>query len=206
MQGTNMKTITTNAAAAFLVTAIGFSAVAPVMAQATAPAAGNEVTQPQDMTKERPPHRRGDHGPRGMHAGAGSVLDFGRGAEAIEVALVRISHRIDLTDEQQGLFDTLKTSALGAADAFATAIKDLRPTPPAAGEARVMPDFSERLEKRIAFEKAQLAALEAVQPSASAFFDSLSDEQKAQLAPERGDRGERGGREHGPRGGFGPRR
>jgi hypothetical protein len=69
-----------------------------------------------------------------------------------------------------------------------------------------MPDFSERLEKRIAFEKAQLAALEAVQPSASAFFDSLSDEQKAQLAPERGDRGERGGREHGPRGGFGPRR
>ena len=72
-----------------------------------------------------------------------------------------------------------------------------------------MPNFSERLEKRIAFEKAQLAALEAVQPSASAFFDSLSDEQQAQqaqLAPERGDRGERGGREHGPRGGFDPRR
>lgn len=201
-----MKTITTKAAAAFLVTAIGFSAVAPVMAQTAAPAPGSEVTQSQDASKDRPPHRRGDQGPRGMNGGAGSMLDFGRGAEAIEVALVRISHRIELTDEQQGLFDALKTSALGAADTFATATKDLRPTPPAAGEERVMPDFSERLEKRIAFEKAQLAALESVQPSASAFFDSLSDEQKAQLAPERGQHGDRGGREHGPRGGFGFRR
>ena len=134
-------------------------------------------------------HLRQGHGPMGDQRG-GDFLNFGRGAEAIEIALVRLSHRIDMTAEQQALFDTLKTSALSAAADFAAATEGLRPTPPVEGEAATAtaPDIAQRLENRIAIETAHLAALEAVQPAATAFFDSLTDEQKAQLMPERPDR------------------
>ena len=112
-----------------------------------------------------------------------------------EIALVRLSHRLDLTTEQQALFDTLKTSALAAAENFEAATEGLRPVPPAEGEKPAMPDVAARLETRIAVEKAHVAALEAVQPSVAAFFGSLTDEQKAELMPARG--------EHGPRGQHG---
>ena len=49
--------------------------------------------------------------------------------------------------------------------------------------------MGEAFTNRIAFEKARLAALEAVQPSLTAFFDSLTDEQKTSLMPQRGERG-----------------
>ena len=42
------------------------------------------------------------------------------------------------------------------------------------------------LSNRIAVATAQLDALKAVQPSATAFFDSLTPEQQAQLMPQRG--------------------
>lgn len=185
-----MKTIATTAIVALMTATIGLSAIAPTFAQDAAP------TQ---LQAENGPglHLRHDNqgpGPMGGQRGGGDFLNFARGAEAIEVALVHISHRIELTPEQQSLFDTLKTTALSAADDFATATEGLRPqrgpagTPPAEGEtvAATAPDLSERLENRIAIETAHLAALEAVQPAAAAFFDSLTDEQVAQLAPERG--------------------
>ncbi len=49
-----------------------------------------------------------------------------------------------------------------------------------------MPYVAQRLETRIAVEKAHKQALEAVQPSVAAFFDSLTDEQKAELMPRSG--------------------
>ncbi len=97
--------------------------------------------------------------------------------------------RVELTTEQQPLFDALKTSALTAATDFATATEALRPAAPAEGETAVMPDMSKRLEDRIAVDTARLDALKSVQPAFTAFFDSLSDEQKAQLTPQRPDRG-----------------
>ncbi|HTO28182.1 MAG TPA: Spy/CpxP family protein refolding chaperone [Devosia sp.] len=189
-----MKTITTTAIVALMTATIGLSAIAPVFAQDAAPTQVQAGNGPGLHFR----HDNKGFGPMGGQRGGGDFLNFGGGAEAIEVALVRLSHRIELTAEQQPLFDTLKTTALAAAADFAAATEGLRPqggpavpTPPAEGETATAtaPDMSERLENRIAIETAHLAALQAVQPAAAAFFDSLTDEQKAQLMPERPERG-----------------
>ncbi len=176
-----MKSISTTAMIALMAATLGVSAVAPAFAQDAPPPA--EQVQPAD------PGQGFRHGPDGR--GLGGLLGFEHGVEGVEIALVRLSHAIEMTDEQQALFDTLRTDVLAAAETFEEAIEPLRPAAPAAGEVAAMPDFSERLENRIALGQAQLAALEAVQPSVAAFFDSLTDEQKAQLTPQR------------PEGGFG---
>lgn len=182
-----MKTITKTAIVALMTATIGLTALAPVFAQDAAPA----QTQAQNGPGLNFRHDGQGPGPMGGQRGGGGFLDFARGAEGIEIALVRLSHRIEMTAEQQALFDTLKSTALSAAADFAAATEGLRPTRPAEGETATAtaPDMSERLENRIAIETAHLAALEAVQPAAAAFFDSLTDEQKAQLVPERDERG-----------------
>jgi hypothetical protein len=182
-----MKTITTTAIVALMTATIGLSAIAPTFAQDAAPTQVHAENGPGF-------HLRRDNqgpGPMGGQRG-GDFLNFARGGEAIEIALVRLSHRIELTAEQQALFDTFKTTALSAAAEFASTTE---------GETAVAtaPDMSERLENRIAIEKAHLAALEAVQPAATAFFDSLTDEQKAQLTPERPEHGGMPGGKGGPR-------
>ncbi|MBO9587340.1 Spy/CpxP family protein refolding chaperone [Devosia sp.] len=196
MTSTSIKTLM-----AVVATAIGLSAVAPAMAQPAPPAPDAATTQ-EDVGPGNQAFRPQGGGPR-QHGGAGGFFDFSRGGEGIEIALVRLSHRLDLTTDQQALFDTLKTSALAAAEDFATATEGLRPTRPAEGEQPAMPDVAQRLETRIAFERAHVAALEAVQPSVAAFFDSLTDEQKAELMPAQGEHGPRG--QHGGQGprGFG---
>jgi hypothetical protein len=177
-----MKTITTTAIVALMTAAIGLTAIAPTYAQDAAP----PPTQEQAFR----------HGGPGLHLrqdgpGRGGFLDFfGRGdsTEAVEIALVRLSHAIEMTAEQQALFDTLKTDAIAAAETFSTAVEGLRPAAPVEGQTAERPEFSEMLDNRIAFETAHLAALEAVQPALTAFFDSLTDEQKADLMPQRPDR------------------
>lgn len=195
-----MTSTSIKALMAVVATAIILSAVAPAMAQPAPPAPDAAVTQEDAGPGSQAFRPQG--GPRQQGGGAAGFFDFSRGGEGIEIALVRLSHRIDLTTEQQALFDTLKTSALAAAEDFATATDGLRPTPPAEGEKPVMPDVAERLETRIALEKAHVAALEAVQPSVAAFFGSLTDEQKAELMPARGEHGPRG--QHGGQGPRGP--
>lgn len=196
MTSTSIRTLM-----AVVATAIGLSAVAPAMAQ-PAPHAPDAATTQEDGGPGNQAFRPQGGGPRQHGGGAGGFFDFSRGGEGIEIALVRLSHRLDLTTEQQALFDTLKTSALAAAEDFATATEGLRPTPPAEGERPAMPDVAQRLETRIAVEKAHVAALEAVQPSVAAFFGSLTDEQKAELVPMQGEHGPRG--QHGGQGPRGP--
>jgi hypothetical protein len=203
-----MKTFSTKAIVAVMATTIGLTAIVPAMAQEAAPAPSIEATQKAPGPQGGPGW---PGGPKFHQRGQGDIFNFGRGAEGIEVALVRLSHRIDLTDEQQGLLDDLKTAALAAADDFSQATEGLRPQRPAAGEKTTRPSFPEMLDKRIAFETAQLDALKAVQPAATAFFDSLTEEQQTKLMPQRGEWGPRGpqhgrdggDRHHGPRGGFG---
>jgi LTXXQ motif family protein len=185
-----MKTITTTAIVALMTAAIGFTAIAPTYAQDAAPAPAQEQTIGKGPGLN---FRHNNQGPR--QGGFGDLLGFERGAEAVEIALVRLSHAVELTTEQQTLFDTLKTDALAAAETFSTAVEGLRPAAlqggsavPAEGQTAELPDISERFENRIAIETAHLAALEAVQPAFTAFFDSLTDEQKAELAPQRHDR------------------
>ena len=181
-----MNKTSTKALLAVLATAIGLSAIAPAMAQ-PAPTAPEQAAAPQEQA-----FRPGGEGPR--HGGPAGFLNFGGGAEAIDVALVRLGYRLDLTAEQQTLLDALKTSALAAAADFETAVEGLKPTTqPAEGE---VPDFAERFQQRIEVQTAQLAAMQAVQPDLTAFFDSLTDAQKADLMPQRGEGG------WGPRGGM----
>ena len=178
-----MKTITTTAIVALMTAAIGLTAIAPTYAQETAPAPMQEQAQGNGPGLHM---RHNNQGPR--HGGFGDLLGFERGAEAVEIALVRLSHAVELTPEQQTLFDTLKTDALAAAETFSTAVEGIRPAVPAEGQTAELPDISERFENRIAIETAHLAALESVQPAFTAFFDSLTDEQKAALTPQRHDR------------------
>ncbi|SMQ70387.1 LTXXQ motif family protein [Devosia lucknowensis] len=200
-----MKTISTTAIVALMTASIGLGAVAPVLAQDNlAPPAAEQPAAPDNTMPAPGADRNLRNGPGPRHGGMGGpagLFDVDRGAEAIEVAIVRLSHAIDLSDDQTTLFDTLKTDALAAAAEFETATKGLRPTPPAEGEAAVAPDISERFNNRIALDKARLAAHEAVQPAFTAFFDSLTDEQKAELMPARGER-HAGAERH--QGGFRP--
>lgn len=182
-----MKTITTTAIVALMTASVVLTAVAPTYAQSSA-----APSTQADAKPGQPFSYRGNHGGR---FGGGDMLNFARGAEGVEIALVRLSHAIEMTADQQKLFDTFKTDALAAATSFATATEALRPAAPAAGETPALPDMSARLKDSIALQQARLAALEAVQPSATAFFDSLTDEQKTQLMPQRPDRvGDRDGR------------
>ena len=181
-----MKTISTTAIVAVMTAAIGLSAVAPAMAQQAGPLHQQTHLQQQGdgpgrhLNVQRP----GNDGP-GRGGMLGGLLDFGRDGENIEVALVRLSHRIELTDAQKTLLETFKTAALAAQADFATAVDAVRPAAPAAGTTAERPDMVARLDQRITMEKAHVDALTAVQPSFEAFFTSLTDEQKTQLMPQR---------------------
>lgn len=186
-----MKTISTKIILAMMTATIGLTAIAPAMAQPTAPSAqaqSAETAQPGPKT-----FRPGHDGPR-RGGSMGFLLNFERGAEAIDIAAVRLTHRLDLTDEQKTLLDTLKTDALAANKTLAAATERLRPTPPTKGEAPAAPDFAQALTNRIAFDTARLEALKAIEPAATAFFDSLTDDQKAELMPKRGNWGDRDNR------------
>lgn len=179
-----MKSISAKALVAVLAVTAGLSAAAPAFAQATPTTPAQTQMQPG---KDHGNFRRDNHpGPnrpaRPDHRRGGSdLLDFARGQEAVEIGLVRLSHRIDLTAEQQPKFDALKTAALKAAADFETTVKGLRPT-----EApTTRPSLVDRLDNRIAIGTAQVDALKSVQPTLTAFFDSLTDAQKAQLTPNR---------------------
>ncbi len=185
-----MKTISSTAIAALMTATLGLSAVAPAMAQSAAAAPTAEASQSQTTA----PHagdrafRPGQNDPR--HNGNADLLNFERGGEAIEVALVRLAHRLDLTDAQKSLLETLKADALAAADSLKTTTDTLRPAAPTESETTTAPNLADRLETRIAIDTARLDALKSVQPALTAFFDSLTDEQKADLMPQRGPNGD----------------
>lgn len=131
--------------------------------------------------------RRDDRG------GRGTLLELTCGpnaAERMEIGFVRLSYRLDLTAEQQALFDDLKASALTAQTQFA----DQCPTPsqPGADQASAeRPTTVERLQGRIDSETLHTSLLSAILPKLEAFYNSLTDEQKASLEPQQRQRGDR---------------
>lgn len=189
-----MKKITTSAIVALMTAALGLSAIAPVFAQdSAAPTQGQHQSQGKPNNFRNHDNNGPGKGGPGRGGLSGGLLDFNRGGEGIEIAIVQLSHRLTLTDAQTKLLEDFKTAALGAATTFETATEGLRPQRPAAtadatATPPVAPTMTERLNNRIAMETAQLDALKAVQPSLTAFFDSLTAEQKAQLTPQRPDR------------------
>jgi hypothetical protein len=172
-----MKT-TSTALAALLVAAIGSTAIVPAAtAQETAPAGATATVQEVHHRHDRMMRRDG---------GPDRLINFvcsPDGAEALEVVLVRLSYRLDLTAEQQPLFDALRTTALTAQTDFADTCAAAMP---AEGET---PDMIDMVKNRVAIDTARLEAINAILPDLEALYDSLSDEQKAGIFPERrGDR------------------
>jgi hypothetical protein len=141
---------------------------------------------------------RAARGGGGMRAGGLiNLVCSERGAERLEIAFVRMSHRVELTAEQQGLFDALKTAALTAQTTFADTCAAEHPAAIAEGQQPTPVDPVERMQGRIEIERAHAAALESVLPAFEAFYNSLTDEQKAQLQPQRRDGDGKGpGRPH----------
>ena len=161
------------AIAALVVTSISLATALPVMAQ-------DQAATPVAKRSDREIHRSiaRDMGP-GRGAGLLGLVCSDKGAEALEIAFVRWSHRLDLTAEQQALFDTLKAKALTTQTSFADTCQAAMPD----RSADTKPDLLESLKARLTVEEAKLTALNAVLPDFEAFYGSLSDEQKASLMP-----------------------
>lgn len=176
------------ALAALVVTSIGLSAL---------PVAAQDSTTPVAQKSDREIHRTiRDAGPgRGGPVGGAGILGLicsPQGAETLEVAFVRLSHRLDLTAEQQTLFDTFKTNALTTQTSFADDCAAALPDQ----TANTRPDLLTRLKSGLAVERARVTAMTAILPDFEAFYGSLTDEQKAGLMPQRGaDRFGRGDRD-----------
>jgi len=175
--------------------ATSMSAIAlPVLAQDTTPVAAKWDRQAHRPAQ--PPIHNG----RGLARGAGAgglfaLVCSDRGAEALEVGLVRIAHRLDLTEAQKPLFDALKTTALTTQTSFADTCKAALPAQADA----TRPDLLERLKSGLRLEQARLSAMNSVLPDFEAFYTSLTPAQKADLMPARGDRSGHGPRDRGQR-------
>jgi hypothetical protein len=163
------------AAVALATTLLGLAL--PAIAQDSAPAAPR-------WQQSGPRHFAPD---RGMpnRFGPGRLLMLAcsdKGPEALELALVRMSYRLELTTDQQKLFDAFRSKALTTETSFADACKANRPA--TADNAR--PDLLARMKAGLAIDQARLTALSDVLPDFETFFNSLSDEQKANVLPGRG--------------------
>jgi len=184
------------AIAALVAASIGLAI--PVFAQ-SAPASSDGAqiglsldssSPPPDVSNgpDMPPGQGGKHhmmmgGDRMMGAGALLALACSpKGTETLDVALLRLSYRLDLTADQKPLFDTFREKALTTQTNFADTCKADRPT--ASADAR--PDFLDRLKARITIEQARLTAMNDVLPSFEALYGALTDTQKAALMPHPG--------------------
>ena len=180
---------TSLAIVALVATTIGLGTALPAFAQAApTPPAAPSATAPADQNA---PHGMRQGG-MGQHRIAGPGRGMGpagllmlacsdKGAEALEIALVRMSHRLDLTADQQALFDAFRTKALTTETSFADTCKTSRPD----RTADVKPDALARLKAGLAVDQARLTAMTDVLPDFEALFNSLSDKQKANLLPHR---------------------
>jgi LTXXQ motif family protein len=188
------------AIAALVVASIGLAV--PVIAQ-TAPASsdGSQIGLSLDASSTAPaddsaaPPAPGPDGGRhmgGMHhmmpggqMGPAALLALAcspQGTETLDVALLRLSYRLDLTADQKPLYDAFRDKALTTQTNFADTCKADRPT----ATADAKPDFLTRLKDRLTVEQARLTALNDVLPSFETLYASLSDTQKAALLPHPG--------------------
>ena len=129
----------------------------------------------------------GGKGPRWGRAGMDGMGRLGmlalacsdKGSDRLGKVLDRTDKRLQLSDDQQKLFDTFKTEALSAQSTFATACQSARPQQTAGTH----PDLLARMKAGLAIEQARLTALTAVLPDFEALYNSLSDQQKQHLLP-----------------------
>jgi hypothetical protein len=131
----------------------------------------------------------------GMPTGLLSLVCSPNGAMHLEIGFVRLSHRVNPTPDQTPLLDALKSSALAAQTKFADSCKAAT----SAAQPGTPPSMVDRLKTQLAIETARVAALNDVLPKLEGFYNSLTDAQKAALAPRREARNHRPGQQNGPR-------
>lgn len=182
-----MKKLSTLAIAAALVGTLSVSALAPIAASANDQGQGKRAEQ-QFKGKKGGQHRmaRGGHGFLGMVCAP-------QGADRANERLDKMAEQLQLTADQTAAFETFKAAVTEAQTEAADACAPLKD-----GEAS---GPVERMEKRQAMMQLQLDAMSQITPAFADFFDSLTDEQKAEMEQnrpkgERGQMGERG--KHGP--------
>lgn len=176
-----MKPISKAALVAFAAS-IGATSLAPAFAQPFG--RGQHVIQriPDGEARSFRPGPQGIGG-FGMHGGLSGMFLSGN-AESIDVAAVRLTHRLDLTKDQQTLLKDLRLVALDAQAEIATARQEFAP---AADEAMSDTDLIARYAGLVAMTTARADALEAIQPAFEAFVSSLDDTQLESLVPQRPD-------------------
>lgn len=172
---TSISPLARLAIAALLVGSTGLAAVSPALAQ-TAPNSAPGVEQAHWRGGPDMPGMRGERMGR-PGAGAGlallAVACAPETAERIEVRLDTVETALELSDEQQPLFDDLKTALLTAQSGFASACADAYATP--------AEDVIDRLARRQTIAEARVEATGSVLPPLEALYDTLSDAQKLAL-------------------------
>lgn len=103
-----------------------------------------------------------------------------RAPERLERRLDRMAGKLELSKDQEKLFEDFRTSALTAQTDFADQCDTIRPGRTAGSE---RPDLIQRLEQRLKFDEARLAAMSELLPQFKSFYESLTDQQKRELAP-----------------------
>lgn len=180
-----MKSLTSTTIVAIVAGTIGLAALTPVAFAQQGPQHGQQFDQPMQMGqfgKHRIERMRGARGPEVRGGGLLSLVCSDRGAERAEIGFVRLSHRLELTTEQQALFDDLKSSALTAQTQFAE--QCAQPAAPTTADATpTVPNPVERLTTQLGNDALRLELMQGLLPKLEAFYDSLSDDQKASLMP-----------------------
>lgn len=133
-------------------------------------------------------------------AGPSGAMCRGKSAEMTDVMLVRLEHRIALTDAQKPAFEEFKTATRAAAEKIREGCPKV-PEKSADGDTPTpKPTPIERLAQTQAGLEASLEAVKAYRPVAEKFYAQLTDEQKAKLTERRGGKGhwkrDRGPRHH----------
>lgn len=178
------------AAVAALVAAIGLTTFAP--AAFSAPPSNRPAERGGMQGSQMQQHKLDFRNNGG--SGRFELVDLRCGtgaADRMDQRLDRITDRLELTADQQALYDTFRASALAAQTTFADTCATLRPAS-AEQPASQPADPIAAIETRLKIDEARIASLAAVLPDLRAFYDSLTDEQKAGFMPQRMAQGQDG--------------
>lgn len=176
-----MRTITRAALITLTATAIGATSLAPAFAQPFGN--GPHGIQRIPGTEARS-FRPGPDSLGGMPGGIFGMFFSERGAEAIDVLAVRLTHRLDLTQDQRALLEDLRLAAIDAQEDFAAVREEFASTE---DDETAEPDLIARYASMVAVTTARAEALKTVQPAFEAFVSSLDDAQVETLLPRRSD-------------------
>jgi|GEM_PF-3269520 len=202
------------AVAALVATSLSFAAILPAAAQnapvapSVPPAANAAPDSAAPMHHAHPGQRHMQRQHNNMRRGGLlAAACSAKGPAILQRLLDRGARRLDLSADQQKLFDAFRTTALSAETTFSDSCKaDM----PQKGAAR--PDLPARLKAGLAIDQARVTALTSVLPDFTAFYTSLSADQQAKLPrmlrmgqgggqpQQHWSNGQRGQWGHGPRG------